>query len=295
MILFDRVTKVYPNQMVALSGLNLHIQPKEFVTIVGSSGAGKSTLIKLITREETHSSGKIIVGGLDYDTIRPDVPLVRRRIGVVFQDFKLLPNRRVGENVAFALEVSGARGREIKRAVPKMLQLVGLAAKEQAFPTSSPVASASVSPSPARSSASPKSSSPTSPPATSTPRTPGKSSSSCSKLTALAPPSCSPPTTKKSSTRSSGASSPLTAAALSKTKSRAATPWKAANNAATLAHPGGRHAQLHAQPWLSTAATAVMTITLTFIVVLVHSNSALTSTIKGVTDKIDISIYLKTP
>src|SRR3954464_13485833 len=135
MILFDRVTKMYPNKSVALSGLNLHIQPKEFVTIVGSSGAGKSTLIKLLTREETHSSGKIIVGGLDYDTITAkDVPLVRRRIGVVFQDFKLLPNRRVGENVAFALEVSGARGREIKRAVPKMLQLVGLASKEQAYP-----------------------------------------------------------------------------------------------------------------------------------------------------------------
>jgi len=134
-ILLDRVTKIYPNQQIALSGLNLHIQPKEFVTIVGSSGAGKSTLIKLLTREETHTSGKIIVGGLDYDTIRPkDVPLVRRRIGVVFQDFKLLPGRRVGENVAFALEVSGARGREIKRAVPKMLTLVGLGSKERSFP-----------------------------------------------------------------------------------------------------------------------------------------------------------------
>src|ERR1700746_1971116 len=114
MILFDRVTKVYPNQMVALSGLNLHIQPKEFVTIVGSSGAGKSTLIKLLTREEVQSSGKIIVGGLDFDTIEgKDIPLVRRRIGVVFQDFKLLQNRKAGENVAFALEVSGANGREI--------------------------------------------------------------------------------------------------------------------------------------------------------------------------------------
>lgn len=135
MILFDRVTKIYPNKSVALSGINLHIQPKEFVTIVGSSGAGKSTLIKLMTREEIQTSGKIIIGGLDYDTIRkPDVPLVRRRIGVVFQDFKLLPGRRVDENVAFALEVSGARGREIKRAVPKMLQLVGLSGKEASLP-----------------------------------------------------------------------------------------------------------------------------------------------------------------
>jgi cell division transport system ATP-binding protein len=135
MILFDRVTKVYPNQSTAISGMNLHIQPKEFVTIVGSSGAGKSTLIKLMTREEVHTSGKIIVGGLDYDTIGPkDVPQVRRRIGVVFQDFKLLPNRKVSENVAFAMEVSGTRNREIRRAVPKMLQLVGLANKANNMP-----------------------------------------------------------------------------------------------------------------------------------------------------------------
>jgi len=135
MILFDRVTKVYPNQSTAISGMNLHIQPKEFVTIVGSSGAGKSTLIKLMTREEIHTSGKIIVGGLDYDTIgAKDVPEVRRRIGVVFQDFKLLPNRNAGENVAFAMEVSGVRAREIKRAVPKMMQLVGLAGKEGNMP-----------------------------------------------------------------------------------------------------------------------------------------------------------------
>ena len=135
MILFDRVTKVYPNGSVALSGLNLHIQPKEFVNIVGSSGAGKSTLIKLLTREEVQTSGKIIVGGVDYDTVPPgNVPHLRRRIGVVFQDFKLLPNRNVFENVAFALEVAGVRTREIKRAVPKVLQLVGLAGKEENFP-----------------------------------------------------------------------------------------------------------------------------------------------------------------
>lgn len=135
MILFDRVTKVYPNKSTALSGLNLHIQPKEFVTIVGSSGAGKSTLIKLMTREEIQTSGKIIIGGVDYDTIPPrNVPHLRRRIGVVFQDFKLLPNKNVYENVAFALEVGGVRSREIKRAVPKVLQLVGLTAKKDNFP-----------------------------------------------------------------------------------------------------------------------------------------------------------------
>jgi cell division transport system ATP-binding protein len=134
-ILFDRVTKMYPNKSVALSGINLHIQPKEFVTIVGSSGAGKSTLIKLMTREEVQTSGKIIVGGIDYDTIdRAHVPYLRRRIGVVFQDFKLLPGRNVYENVAFALEVSGTRTREIKRSVPKVLQLVGLRGKDENFP-----------------------------------------------------------------------------------------------------------------------------------------------------------------
>ncbi len=133
--MFDRVTKMYPNKSVALSGINLHIQPKEFVTIVGSSGAGKSTLIKLLTREEVQTSGKIIVGGIDYDTIdTAHVPQLRRRIGVVFQDFKLLPNRNVFENVSFALEVSGARNREIKRAVPKVLQLVGLTNKDNNFP-----------------------------------------------------------------------------------------------------------------------------------------------------------------
>lgn len=126
---------MYPNKSVALSGVNLHIQPKEFVTIVGSSGAGKSTLIKLLTREETQNSGKIIVGGIDYDTIdKAHVPQLRRRIGVVFQDFKLLPNRNVFENVSFALEVSGTRTREIKRSVPKVLQLVGLRGKDNNFP-----------------------------------------------------------------------------------------------------------------------------------------------------------------
>ena len=126
---------MYPNKSIALSGLNLHIQPKEFVTIVGASGAGKSTLIKLLTREEVQSSGKIIVGGLDYDTIiYKNIPHLRRRIGVVFQDFKLLPNRNVYENVAFALEVAGAPNREIKRAVPRVLQMVGLTGKEKNFP-----------------------------------------------------------------------------------------------------------------------------------------------------------------
>ena len=135
MILLDRVTVIYPNKTVALSGASLHIQPKEFVTIVGPSGAGKSTLIRLLIKEEVPTSGKIIVGSIDYDTIdRSNIPHLRRRIGVVFQDFKLLPNLTVYENVSFALEVSGVRSSEIKRAVPKILQLVGLSEKAHHYP-----------------------------------------------------------------------------------------------------------------------------------------------------------------
>jgi cell division transport system ATP-binding protein len=135
MILLDRVSVIYPNKTVALSGVSLHINPKEFVTIVGSSGAGKSTLIRLLIKEELPTAGKIIVGSVDYDTIdKANIPYLRRRIGVVFQDFKLLPNLTVYENVAFALEVSGVRTREIKRAVPKILQLVGLSEKANHYP-----------------------------------------------------------------------------------------------------------------------------------------------------------------
>ena len=93
MILLDRVTKTYNKNHTALDRVSLHVEPKEFVIIVGKSGAGKSTLLKLLTCEERPNSGKIVVGGLDYDKLRDrDIPLLRRKIGVVFQDFKLLPN-----------------------------------------------------------------------------------------------------------------------------------------------------------------------------------------------------------
>ena len=97
MILLDRVTKVYSKDaQPALNRVSLHIEPKEFVILVGTSGAGKSTLLKLLTREEKPSNGKIVVGGIDYDTLKDKhVPLLRRKIGVVFQDFKLLPQRTV--------------------------------------------------------------------------------------------------------------------------------------------------------------------------------------------------------
>lgn len=135
MILLDRVTKVYGKDSTALSRINLHIEPKEFICIVGTSGAGKSTLLKLLTCEERPTSGKIIVNGVDYDSLRKrDIPYLRRRIGTVFQDFKLLPNRTVVENIAFALEIVGMPNRRIKYTVPKVIKLVGLEGKEQQFP-----------------------------------------------------------------------------------------------------------------------------------------------------------------
>lgn len=136
MILLDRVTKTYGKVATpALDRVTLHVEPKEFVIVVGQSGAGKSTLLKLLTREERPSSGKIIVGGIDYDKLRDkDIPLLRRKIGVVFQDFKLLPNRTVFENVAFALEIVGMGNHEIKHTVPKVLDIVNLRGKEKRMP-----------------------------------------------------------------------------------------------------------------------------------------------------------------
>ena len=137
MILLDHVTKVYPgDRNPALDRVTLSIDPKEFVFLVGKSGAGKSTLIKMLTREERPDSGKILVGGIDYDHLRKKhIPHLRRRLGVVFQDFKLLPNRTVYENVAFALEIAGVSNAEIRRTVPTVLDLVGLADKGHKFPS----------------------------------------------------------------------------------------------------------------------------------------------------------------
>ena len=136
MILLDRVTKTYGRDTNgALDRISLHVDPKEFVIVVGQSGAGKTTLLKLLTREERPTSGKIIVGGIDYDKIKDrSIPLLRRKIGVVFQDFKLLPNKNVFENVAFALEIVGVSNREIKHTVPKVLDIVNLKGKEKRMP-----------------------------------------------------------------------------------------------------------------------------------------------------------------
>src|SRR6201995_4975785 len=136
MILLDRVTKTYSKDLgAALDRISLHVEPKEFVIVVGQSGAGKTTLLRLLTREERPTSGKIIVGGIDYDKLKDkDIPMLRRKIGVVFQDFKLLPNKNVYENVAFALEIVGVSSREIRHTVPKVLDIVNLKGKEKRMP-----------------------------------------------------------------------------------------------------------------------------------------------------------------
>jgi len=137
MILLDRVTKTYPRSegSAALDRITLNVDPKEFVIVVGQSGAGKTTLLRLLTREERPTSGKIIIGGIDYDKLKDkEIPLLRRKIGVVFQDFKLLPNKTVFENVAFALEIVGVSNKEIRHTVPKVLDIVNLRGKEDSMP-----------------------------------------------------------------------------------------------------------------------------------------------------------------
>ncbi len=136
MILFDRVVKQYgKNGNLVLDRVTLHVEPKEFVVVVGQSGVGKTTLLRLITREEKPTSGKIVVGGIDYDKLKDkNIPMLRRKIGVVFQDFKLLPNKNVFENVAFALEIVGISSKEIKHTVPKVLDIVNLSGKEKRMP-----------------------------------------------------------------------------------------------------------------------------------------------------------------
>ena len=136
MILLDSVTKRYPGDAKpALDDVSLHIEPNEFVFLVGKSGAGKSTLIKMLTKEEIPDAGKIIVGGIDLDYVKKrHIPGYRRRLGVVFQDFKLLPRRTVYENVAFALEIIGMSGKDIRKTVPKVLELVDLLDQAKKFP-----------------------------------------------------------------------------------------------------------------------------------------------------------------
>jgi cell division transport system ATP-binding protein len=130
------VSKVYPNGTVALDKVNLTIQPKEFVSIVGASGAGKTTLTKILMHEEVPSSGAVFIEGVNITELSArQVPYLRRRTGTVFQDFKLLPQKSVYENVSFALEIAGERSSEIKRKTSRVLQMVGLLKRAENFPT----------------------------------------------------------------------------------------------------------------------------------------------------------------
>lgn len=136
MIDFKNVTKVYNNNVLALSNLNVHINQGEFVFLVGPSGAGKSTFIKMLLKEVDPTAGSVVVGGLDITKLtRKEVPYYRRKIGVVFQDFRLIHTLNVFENVAFALRVIGASEKEIQKKVPAVLSMVGLTKKKDAFPT----------------------------------------------------------------------------------------------------------------------------------------------------------------
>ena len=135
MIHLENVSKTYETGSKAVRDLNLHIEAGEFVFIVGNSGSGKSTLIKLLLKELEPTSGSIVVDGLDITrTKRRKIPMYRRKIGVVFQDFRLLKDRSIYENVAFAQRVIAAPGREIKRRVPEILNMVGLAGKYKSYP-----------------------------------------------------------------------------------------------------------------------------------------------------------------
>src|ERR1700759_3962048 len=135
MILFDQVTKIYEPNIVGLRDVSLQIDKGEFVFLVGPSGSGKSTFIKLLLKELDVTSGNLIVGGRSLPKLRRSkVPLLRRNIGCVFQDFKLLPNRTVFENVAYAVPVTGGSRTASRRKFPEITQLVGLAEKIDSYP-----------------------------------------------------------------------------------------------------------------------------------------------------------------
>lgn len=135
MIHMNNVTKVYTNGSTGVENINLHINKGEFVFIVGSSGSGKSTLMKLLLKELDPTEGDIIINKVKTNELnRRQIPYLRRNLGVVFQDFRLLPNKTVYENVAFAMRVIEAPGRIIRRNVPAVLSLVGLGQKGRSYP-----------------------------------------------------------------------------------------------------------------------------------------------------------------
>jgi len=135
MIRFKNVSKIYKSETYALKNVNINIESGEFVSVVGQSGTGKTTLIKLIIAEEKPSKGRVIIGDWDITNIKArEIPVLRRQIGVVFQDFKLLPNKTIFENVAFGMEVAGLNHKKIHEIVPQVLKIVGLADKLNSFP-----------------------------------------------------------------------------------------------------------------------------------------------------------------
>lgn len=136
MIYFENVTKIYDDDTVALSDINLKIAPHEFVSIVGHSGAGKSTLLKLMLAEELPTEGSVFFESEDIHMLKPtEITQLRQKIGSIFQDFRLIPNKTVYENISFAMEVAGRSDEEIAEDVPYVLQLVDLEHKAGSFPT----------------------------------------------------------------------------------------------------------------------------------------------------------------
>jgi len=135
MISLRNVSKSYSSKNKVLQMVNLIIEPGEFVSIVGQSGAGKTTLVRVLIGEERVDAGQVMIGDWDITKIsKREVPYLRRQIGVIFQDFKLLPKKTLEENVSFALEVSGGRPAKIKKIVPSVLKIVGLQDKKQRYP-----------------------------------------------------------------------------------------------------------------------------------------------------------------
>lgn len=135
MIQLTNVSKQYDNGIIAVNDVTLRIEQGEFVYVIGPSGSGKSTFMKLLNREVLATAGKIVVGKFNINKIKKrDLPLLRRDVGVVFQDFKLLPNLTAFENIAYALEVSGASSKEIKKRVNEVLSLIGLSHKINQYP-----------------------------------------------------------------------------------------------------------------------------------------------------------------
>jgi len=135
MIFFDRVSKIYPDSSVALQDVTFSIESKEFVSIVGQSGAGKTTLLKMFLAEEKPTDGQVFYESIDVHSLRKqEINQFRRKIGMIFQDFRLLPDKTVYENIAFTMEASGRTDEEIEADVPHVLELVDLAPKIWNFP-----------------------------------------------------------------------------------------------------------------------------------------------------------------